>query len=89
MNTYYEIDLDKLVTILGSKRLTRIFTQLVKYINFTGDKRITITSYSKLAKLLGYKTKSGLWKALKQLAATDVITIFNNEIYFETLTVRY
>lgn len=86
---YYEIQINKLIQILKSKRLTRILLQLLKYIQFTNDKIIIIDSYSRLAKLLGYETKSGLWKALKQLEKTDVITIYDNVIYFNTLTERY
>lgn len=87
--TYLEINTSRLNEILLSKRLTRILQQLIKYSLFTGNKLIHIGSYSKLAKLLGYKTKSGLWKALKQLEATEVITIYDNVIYFNTFTTRY
>ena len=56
----YKLTTGQLFNLLGSKRCTRVFQELIEPITY-------YDSLEQLAKQLKYKNRSGLWKALKEL----------------------
>lgn len=76
-----------LKSILKSKRSRDLYLKLLEEhdrldILDSSTSFLVIESYEKDKKKYGYKTKSGLWKAITQLDYIHAIDVsYNNEIY--------
>ena len=85
------IPLVNLYQILKSKRSRELYLKLLEEHIKQDDKDsnvmfLIIDSYEKDKKKYGYKTKSGLWKALNQLEINQAIDIgYENQIYIRGL----
>lgn len=90
-----KITTDDIITIIESKTLSRVYSGIFKY---EGSNQLTIVYNTKersffidnpvvkLTKVCGYKNKSTVSRALKELAYLDVIDITNQgkqiKVYF-------
>lgn len=73
-NNYLVINPPCLLKVLKSKRAVRVLVKLLPLF----DKGLTIqTSYSKLAKELGYYNRGGSYKAIKSLERLGVVKYKN------------
>ena len=85
------IPLITLYNILKSKRNRELYLKLLEEHIKQDDEDsnamfLIIDSYEKDKKKYGYKTKSGLWKALNQLEINQAIDIgYENQIYIRGL----
>lgn len=82
----------ELIKLLSSKRRTKAYLKILKEHQRLDDQDsialfLTIDSYEKEKEKYGYKTKSGLWKALYDLNYCDLIDIEDNNIYIKGLKI--
>lgn len=81
-----EVPVLNLLLALENKRTANLYIKFLRELNnHPGTVCITIRSYSKACKKYGYKTKSGLWKAIRELEKKELITNINNSIFLEGL----
>lgn len=85
---YKEITLTlaEMIKLLSSKRMCKTYLKLLQEHQRQDDEDsnvicLVIDSYEKDKVKYGYKTKSGLWKAIKELNYNDLIFEENNIIY--------
>lgn len=74
----YILTESQLFELLRNKRLQQIYYFLLK--NRSWSNCFYFKSYETLAKRLGYKNRSGIWKSLKKLEAVGLIEIDYNLI---------
>ena len=79
--TLYLIDSLNLIQILSSKRVVRTLSKLLPL--FGGSGYYYFKSYDTLAKSLGYKNRSGVYKAIQQLVKLGVVILVDNCIILE------
>ena len=65
---------DNLITLSKKPKLLKVFVRLLELTDATFH-YYPIKSYQHLAKILGFKTKSGAWKAINKLVKMGVISI--------------
>lgn len=89
MNMYKEITLpmNVLIDILKSKRSRDLYLKLLEEHQRQDDEDsntlfLVVDSYEKDKKKYGYKTKSGLWKALNQLDNNQALDITSQGYIF-------
>lgn len=65
---------DNLITLSKKPKLLKVFVRLLELTDATFH-MYPIKSYQHLAKVLGFKTKSGAWKAINKLVTMGLISI--------------
>lgn len=65
---------DNLITLSKKPKLLKVFVRLLELTDATFH-YYPIKSYQHLAKVLGFKTKSGVWKAINKLVKMGLISL--------------
>lgn len=65
---------DNLITLSKKPTLLKVFVRLLELTD-TSFYYYPIKSYQHLAKVLGFKTKSGVWKAINKLVNMGLISL--------------
>lgn len=78
-----------LIDLLHSKILTRVYYKLLTLVQGDDTIGIVYSNYDELAKKLGFKTRSGCWKAIKKLERLDLITSTEGCLWFNHVGVYY
>lgn len=65
---------DNLITLSKKPTLLKVFVRLLELTDASFH-YYPIKSYQHLAKVLGFKTKSGVWKAINKLAKMGLISL--------------
>ena len=65
---------DNLITLSKKPTLLKVFVRLLELTDATFH-YYPIKSYQHLAKVLGFKTKSGVWKAINKLVRMNLISL--------------
>lgn len=77
LDNCFIIHQDKLRLILNDKGQTKVLKFLLN--NTTCSYKFD--NYKTLAKDIGFKTKSGVWKAIQKLKDADIIEVFYDKFY--------
>lgn len=77
INENFMIDQHTLCSILNDKGQLKVLKFLLN--NLTHS--YMFDNYTTLAKRIGFKTKSGVWKALQKLKDNNIIDIINDKFY--------
>lgn len=78
------IHVEQLLKVLKNKRLAETYRKLL---TISHNNTIDFTSYEHLAKVLGYKTRSGCWKAVQELIKIGLVGTYTtpNTLYLSFL----
>lgn len=80
MQVLYEsfmVEQDKLCAILNDKGQLKV----LKFLLNSTPHSYTFNNYTTLAKKIGFKTKSGVWKAIQKLKDNNIIHIVDDKFY--------
>ena len=77
INNNFMIDQYTLYSILNDKGQLKVLKFLLNNSMYS----YVFNNYTTLAKKIGFKTKSGVWKALQKLKDNNIIDIINDKFY--------
>ena len=71
------IDQETLCSILNDKGQLKV----LKFLLNNSPRSYVFNNYTALARKIGFKTKSGVWKAIQKLKNSDIIEVYNDKFY--------
>lgn len=77
INKSFMIDQYTLCSILNDKGQLKVLKFLLNNISYS----YMFDNYTTLAKQVGFKTKSGVWKAIQKLKDNNIIHIIDDKFY--------